>query len=75
MPGLGLKQDVFPGREQAVRTNASVGMYELHCSEFCGAGHSRTDGTVVVMEPSAYEEWQSERSEGNGNASLAAAPA
>jgi cytochrome c oxidase subunit 2 len=77
VPGLGVKQDVFPGREQVVRTNATAGTYDLYCAEFCGAGHSRMDGTVVVMEQPAYDEWLADRGEEGGreNGNTTATPA
>lgn len=60
VPGLGLKQDVFPGSEQIERTRATeTGNYQLYCAEFCGTGHSRMDREVVVMDQSDYEEWLS----------------
>lgn len=64
VPDLGLKQDVFPGSEQIERTRATeTGEYQLYCAEFCGAGHSRMHGKVVVMNQSNYEDWLSNQSE------------
>ncbi|WP_410767371.1 cytochrome c oxidase subunit II [Haloferax sp. DFSO60] len=58
VPGLGIKQDIFPGQPQVARTRATVpGEYDLYCAELCGSGHSRMGGTVVVMNQTAYDEW------------------
>jgi cytochrome c oxidase subunit 2 len=65
VPGLGLKQDVFPGGQQVARTRATrTGSYDLFCAELCGVGHSRMDGTVRVLNESAYDEWVAERAAG-----------
>jgi cytochrome c oxidase subunit 2 len=67
VPDLGVKQDIIPGAEQVARTRATqTGEYDLYCAELCGSGHSRMHGEVVVMSPSAYEEWVAERSEAAG---------
>ena len=58
VPALGLKQDAFPGQELPVRTRATeTGEYRLYCTELCGAGHSRMQGTVTVLNQSAYRDW------------------
>jgi cytochrome c oxidase subunit 2 len=63
VPSLGLKQDIFPGNTQIERTNATrPGRYDLYCAEFCGAGHSRMHGTVVVLNQSDYQSWLANRS-------------
>jgi cytochrome c oxidase subunit 2 len=62
VPQLGIKQDVFPGQEMVARTHATeTGSYRLYCAELCGAGHSRMDGTVVVLNQSEYERWVANR--------------
>ncbi|MXV63116.1 cytochrome c oxidase subunit II [Natronorubrum sp. JWXQ-INN-674] len=58
---LGIKQDAFPGEFTRVRTVAyETGQYNAVCTEFCGAGHSRMDATVHVVDPDTYEEWLEE---------------
>ncbi|MFC6717677.1 cytochrome c oxidase subunit II [Natrialbaceae archaeon GCM10025810] len=58
---FGAKQDAFPGYYTRLRTNAyETGEFDARCAEFCGAGHSRMDGTVVVVEPQEYEDWLEE---------------
>ncbi|MFB1065338.1 cytochrome c oxidase subunit II [Natrinema sp. H-ect4] len=55
---LGIKQDAFPGRYTRARTIVSEpGRYDAVCAEFCGAGHSRMDTDVVVVEPETYDRW------------------
>lgn len=59
VPGLGIKQDIFPGQELTARTYATrTGEYTLYCAELCGSGHSRMHATVRVMNESAFEDWQ-----------------
>jgi cytochrome c oxidase subunit 2 len=60
IPAFRVKQDVVPGRY--VRewfTATKVGEYHLFCAEYCGTQHSGMIGTVIVMEPSAYQSWLS----------------
>lgn len=60
VPAFRIKQDVLPGRYTEVWFEATkVGTYHLFCTEFCGTEHSRMIGSVVVMEPVAYEDWLS----------------
>ncbi|MFC4541954.1 cytochrome c oxidase subunit II [Halosolutus amylolyticus] len=55
---LGVKQDAFPQEYTRLRTNVyETGQYDADCTEFCGAGHSRMDADVIVVEPDAYESW------------------
>ncbi|MFB6206629.1 MAG: cytochrome c oxidase subunit II [Haloglomus sp.] len=62
VPKLGLKQDIFPTGETVVRTRATrTGEYHLYCTELCGDGHARMDGTVRVVNQSAYDEWLAAR--------------
>ncbi|ELY86032.1 cytochrome c oxidase subunit II [Natrinema altunense] len=61
VPDLGIKQDAFPGEYTRSRTIVSEpGRYNAVCSEFCGAGHSRMDATVVVVEQATYDHWLAE---------------
>ncbi|QLG47757.1 cytochrome c oxidase subunit II [Natrinema halophilum] len=65
VPDLGVKQDAFPGRYTRARTVAyEPGRYDAVCAEFCGAGHSRMDAEVVVVESETYDRWLQEN-EGN----------
>jgi cytochrome c oxidase subunit 2 len=58
VPAFRLHQDVVPGRYTTVWFRATkAGTYHLFCSEYCGAAHSQMRGSVVAMEPEAYERW------------------
>ena len=58
---LGVKQDAFPGEFTRARTIVyETGEYDAVCAEFCGAGHSRMDATVTVVDPDTYEAWLGE---------------
>jgi cytochrome c oxidase subunit 2 len=62
VPKLAIKQDIFPTAESVARTRATKpGEYNLYCAELCGSGHARMDGTVVVLNESAYRDWLDER--------------
>jgi cytochrome c oxidase subunit II len=58
VPAFRVKQDVVPGRYTSEWFKPiKSGEYHLFCAEYCGTQHSGMIGRVVVMEPSAYEEW------------------
>ncbi len=58
VPAFRVKADVLPGRYTTVWFEPDrVGTYHLFCAEYCGAEHSRMGGSIVIMEPAAYEEW------------------
>jgi cytochrome c oxidase subunit 2 len=58
VPAFRIKQDVLPGRYSACWFEATrTGEFHLFCAEYCGTNHSRMTGSVVVMEPSEYENW------------------
>ncbi len=60
IPGFRIKQDVLPGRYTTLSFTANrPGEYRLYCTQFCGTSHSNMVGSVLVMEPAAYEEWLS----------------
>lgn len=64
VPAFRLKQDVVPGRTTITWFNTTEpGTYELLCAEYCGTGHSRMRGEVVVMTPDDFARWLEERSE------------
>jgi cytochrome c oxidase subunit 2 len=67
VPAFRLKQDVVPGRTATMWFNALVpGRYPLLCAEYCGTGHSRMRGEIVVMEPADFAGWLDSRPEGAG---------
>ena len=58
LPSFRVKSDVLPGRYTTVWFTATkVGTYHLFCAEYCGAEHSLMSGSVIVLEPEAYERW------------------
>jgi len=57
-PAFRTKIDAIPGRYMELWFEATKpGTYHLFCAEYCGTQHSRMIGSVVVMDPSAYQNW------------------
>src|SRR5262245_25716566 len=75
VPAFRVKMDVVPGRYTYLWFNATKpGTYRLFCAEYCGNGHSRMIGSVVVMEQAEYEDWLAgyfKDDKGNADRSLA----
>lgn len=68
-PKLGLKQDAMPGTYNTIRTRATEqGTYPFYCAEFCGSGHARMGGDVVVVSNQEYQQWLQAKQSGNGTA-------
>ena len=67
---LRVKSDAIPGQttDTWFRANEPA-EYTARCYELCGAGHSFMTAQVVVMEPSAYQDWYSNTSASNSSAS------
>ncbi len=60
VPAFRLKQDAVPGRYTSIWFTATrLGRYDILCAEFCGAGHSRMWGEVVVLPEAEFERWLS----------------
>lgn len=58
VPNLTGKQDLVPGRENALTLNASKpGVYRGQCAEFCGLQHSHMALLIVAEEPEDYVRW------------------
>jgi cytochrome c oxidase subunit 2 len=58
IPAFRIKQDVVPGRFTTEWFQPTrIGAYHFYCSEYCGADHSKMQGTVYVMSPMEYENW------------------
>lgn len=58
VPAFRVKQDVIPARYTSVWFEAPrPGRYDVYCAEYCGAGHSRMRGEVVVLDPEDYDAW------------------
>jgi len=70
IPAFRVKQDVLPGRYTTLWFEATkTGRFHLFCAEYCGTEHSRMIGSIVVMDPAAYQQWLSA-----SPAAVAAAP-
>lgn len=58
VPAFRLKQDALPGRfTQLTVTPTETGRFDIMCAEFCGAGHSRMMGEVVVLPQEQFAAW------------------
>ncbi len=58
IPDFRIKQDVLPARYTTAWFQATkVGTYHLFCSQYCGLDHAEMTGTVIVMDPVAYQQW------------------
>jgi cytochrome c oxidase subunit 2 len=50
--------DAVPGRTTTLWFDAKKpGRYRLFCAEYCGMKHSGMIGSVIVMEPAAFQAW------------------
>lgn len=64
VPAFRIKADVLPGRFTRQWFEATKpGRYHLFCAEYCGMNHSGMIGSIVVMEPTEFDNWLS----GNSN--------
>jgi len=64
IPAFRIKADVLPGKYTMQWFEANKpGTYHLFCAEYCGMNHSGMIGSVIVMQPSDFDNWLS------GNAS------
>src|SRR5712671_3823620 len=64
IPAFRIKADVLPGKYTTQWFEATKpGTYHLFCAEYCGMNHSGMIGSVIVMQPSDFDNWLS------GNAS------
>lgn len=58
VPAFRLKHDVLPDTYETFWFKATeTGRFPLECAEYCGTQHARMGGSIVVMEPAAYERW------------------
>ncbi len=59
-PEFRIKQDVLPGRYTTTWFQATkAGTYHLFCSQYCGTNHAEMIGSIIVMDPVAFERWLS----------------
>ncbi len=60
VPAFRIKTDVLPGRYTTQWFEATKpGTYHLFCAEYCGMNHSGMIGSVVVMQPTEFDNWLS----------------
>jgi cytochrome c oxidase subunit II len=65
IPAFRIKMDALPGRYTEIWFSATkLGRYQIFCSEYCGAQHSKMWAEVVVMAPEAFDEWIKEQQRG-----------
>src|SRR5918993_543126 len=58
IPDFRVKADVIPGRYNVLWFTATKpGTYHLFCAEYCGTKHSGMVGSVIAMEPQAFQAW------------------
>ncbi len=58
IPDFRVKADVIPGRYNVLWFTATKpGDYHLFCAEYCGTKHSGMVGSVIAMEPQAFQAW------------------
>jgi cytochrome c oxidase subunit II len=58
VPAFRVKKDAVPGLYSATWFEATKpGRYHWFCAEYCGTKHSQMIGSVVVMEPAAFQDW------------------
>ena len=58
VPAFRVKMDVVPGRFTTTWFEATkTGTFHLFCAEYCGTAHAGMGGRVVVITPTAYEQW------------------
>jgi cytochrome c oxidase subunit 2 len=58
IPQLGGKRDVYPGATTYAWFQVTEpGVYEGHCTEFCGDSHAYMPMRVIALEPAAFDTW------------------
>jgi hypothetical protein len=50
-PDLGIRADIYPGKPNTIKlVPTRAGTFPFHCDIFCGLGHEKMTGTIVVTE-------------------------
>jgi cytochrome c oxidase subunit 2 len=58
VPAFRVKKDALPARYTTAWFQATKpGRYRLFCAEYCGTRHSNMLGSIVVLEPAAFQAW------------------
>jgi cytochrome c oxidase subunit 2 len=62
VPAFRLKRDAVPGLYTAIAFRPILaGSYPILCAEFCGTGHPRMSGEVVVLPAERFQAWLHDR--------------
>jgi len=76
VPAFRVKQDLMPGRyTQLWFTPTKIGTFDIFCAEYCGTGHSKMLGKVIVLSPEAYDIWEKGVAVDDGEAVASLPPA
>src|SRR6266850_2169768 len=60
VPAFRMKADVLPGKYTTQWFEATTpGTYHLFCAEYCGMNHSGMIGSIIVMQPTEFDNWLS----------------
>lgn len=58
VPEFRIKMDVVPGMVTRIWfTPTALGQFQVVCAEYCGIGHARMLGQVLVMKPEEFQAW------------------
>jgi len=69
-----VSMEAVPGRYNVfwITTPAATGnqvyTYNIYCKELCGVGHTFMDGYIIVLSPTAYEQWLASQIPANSTA-------
>jgi len=59
-PAFRVKMDVLPSRYRTMWFQATkTGRFHIFCAEYCGMNHSGMIGSIIVMQPSEFDNWLS----------------
>ena len=59
VPAYRIKQDIVPGmKTYAWFKAASLGSFDIFCSQYCGGEHSKMLSMVYVVAPDMFEKWK-----------------
>ena len=62
VPVLRVKQDATPGMSVPIWFNITrPGVFDVHCSQLCGVGHSLMKGVITAVPVEEFEKWAKEQ--------------
>ncbi|MDQ6780654.1 MAG: cytochrome c oxidase subunit II [Candidatus Eremiobacteraeota bacterium] len=71
VPEFRIKQDMIPGMVVPIHfTPREVGTFRIVCSEFCGLGHSKMWGKVIVQSRPDFDRWYAAQKHAEGAAGI-----